>query len=1366
MCTTIACETGMFESSPCTATSDRVCSAVPVLGGLTGCFNFEENSGPSAFAALATIDFAHTITSASISFAKTDTEGTDILAFADTASVTGTVHQNSLEFVMDLTAVGDVTAENFAAALQNVHFNTEGDMAGHNERRVNVVLKVCHKMSEQEFCSAPTLQCIKILPVNDQPVVNAPAQRVNYTQNGAPIVLEPALTITDADDKMLASAMVQVVSGENDVLAFTATDNITGVIGVTDSTSTINFHGVATVAEYQAVLRSVTYATDAISSVTRTVSIFVQDQSGGVGNNTVTSATNAMLEIGLCSPAGSFNNIGANILTACPAGKFQVAPCLNECTSCAAGRHGAAGVTGASTAEHCTDCAIGTYQPLVASVNCTACAAGRFGAGTNHVSESDHCVPCNAGTFQGAAGESSCKPCAEGEFSLGDAISCSPWTTCGPGVYKSGNAVDTDGICAVCATGSYKDTTSLANCTLCTAGSKGVGAIDVALSTHCVDCSLGEFSAADGATACNSCTAGDFNNAEGQSSCKACPMGTWQSEPASSACVDCTVGKYGKAGIPSTSDAHCVTCAHGSVAAAEGLSACVPCEAGTYADIEVPTHDTSHCKSCIAGTFQDVIVFAEECKACPSGSFQPSSSNKATSCTACSGACAAGEYESSACTAVLDRICSPIPALGGIAGSSYYNENQPVASVPAIAATVTFDSTIASAVVEIVGGNTNDMLNATTTETSITSSFASGTLHLSGEATAAQYESVLRTVSFAVKGEMRGVTAPRTITLKFSVCHAVGVCSLAKETTVWVTPVNDTPIAMVSGTFSFTQSGAAADVFTNLQLSDADDTTLEAANVTIAPVTAGDVLTITLPVDTTITSQYDAVTATLSLAGSAPLAQYQTALRTITFSSTIGANLSTVQRTIAISVSDGQHDSASMPQVTVDVCAARGFFADIDDATSVCATGTFAAEACATECTKCAAGTHGSATINTASAGHCVTCAQGTYQSAEAQVTCDSCAAGTFGNASVAVTSAAHCQLCAAGTFSTVHGATECTKCNAGSFTSDLGAATCAPCSAGKFVADLGATECTKCAVGTSSDAEGATTASTCVACASGSYTMDAGSATCLPWKCCPAGTESLGASATTPGFCNACGYGYFRPTASCSAEPCQSWGTPCAAGKFMWQASSTQTGTCESCNPGSYKSSAGFEACTDCAAGKFGDLPGLTSEPAACDACATGQYAVSPGAIACTACAAGEYGDEGVGKETQAHCKTCTATPWSDYGACTKTCSGGTTTRTRQLTGASAVSTDAEAQCPVVDTKPCNSQSCPGRHHCHYLKCRYSFHAATDNYAIQVYHHHKEPHNVHHCKLYETASGERQCHCFCWYTDQNGVQNGKVEQS
>jgi hypothetical protein len=80
----------------------------------------------------------------------------------------------------------------------------------------------------------------------------------------------------------------------------------------------------------------------------------------------------------------------------------------------------------------------------------------------------------------------------------------------------------------------------------------------------------------------------------------------------------------------------------------------------------------------------------------------------------------------------------------------------------------------------------------------------------------------------------------------------------------------------------------------------------------------------------------------------------------------------------------------------------------------------------------------------------------------------------------------------------------------------------------------------------------------------------------------------------------------------------------------------------------------------------------------------------------------------------------------------------------------------DAASQCSVAQTSPCNGHSCPSRHHCHYLKCRYVKNPATGKFGIQVYHHGKEPHDVHHCKIYEHG-GFAECHCFCFQNNAAG---------
>ncbi len=100
-----------------------------------------------------------------------------------------------------------------------------------------------------------TTSTINILAVNSKPVVTAGAT-VSYTENAAATVIDAGITITDVDDTTLTSAIVTITNAVNgDVLGFTNQSGITG--SYTNGVLTLS--GTATIAQYQAALRSVTY---------------------------------------------------------------------------------------------------------------------------------------------------------------------------------------------------------------------------------------------------------------------------------------------------------------------------------------------------------------------------------------------------------------------------------------------------------------------------------------------------------------------------------------------------------------------------------------------------------------------------------------------------------------------------------------------------------------------------------------------------------------------------------------------------------------------------------------------------------------------------------------------------------------------------------------------------------------------------------------------------------------------------------------------------------------------------------------------------------------------------------------------------
>ncbi|AQZ35152.1 hypothetical protein BHQ29_18990 [Pseudomonas sp. LPH1] len=170
-------------------------------------------------------------------------------------------------------------------------------------------------------------------------------------------------------------------------------------------------------------------------------------------------------------------------------------------------------------------------------------------------------------------------------------------------------------------------------------------------------------------------------------------------------------------------------------------------------------------------------------------------------------------------------------------------------------------------------------------------------------------------------------TATRVITLT-SITDSGGTANGGVDTSatsiatsVSVVAVNDAPIVTSSGGAStFTEGDGGTVIDSGLTLSDLDNSTLASATVSITGnFQSGDVLSFINDGSTmgNITATYDAGTAamTLTSAGAtATLAQWQAALRSVTYSNSSDAP-STANRTISFVANDGQNDSTAATKV-------------------------------------------------------------------------------------------------------------------------------------------------------------------------------------------------------------------------------------------------------------------------------------------------------------------------------------------------------------------------------------------------------------------------------------------------------------------
>ncbi|MEA2416664.1 MAG: hypothetical protein QOI58_3321 [Thermoanaerobaculia bacterium] len=122
--------------------------------------------------------------------------------------------------------------------------------------------------------------------------------------------------------------------------------------------------------------------------------------------------------------------------------------------------------------------------------------------------------------------------------------------------------------------------------------------------------------------------------------------------------------------------------------------------------------------------------------------------------------------------------------------------------------------------------------------------------------------------------------------------------------TITVTSVNDAPVVTAGGTLTFTEGDPATVIDNSITISDNDSPNLVGATVAITGNYASgqDVLGFTNTAN--ITGTFNTGTGVLTLTGSDTVANYQAALRSVTYNNTSGSP-STLQRTVTWQVDDG-----------------------------------------------------------------------------------------------------------------------------------------------------------------------------------------------------------------------------------------------------------------------------------------------------------------------------------------------------------------------------------------------------------------------------------------------------------------------------
>ncbi|SDM00491.1 DUF4347 domain-containing protein, partial [Pseudomonas indica] len=231
------------------------------------------------------------------------------------------------------------------------------------------------------------------------------------------------------------------------------------------------------------------------------------------------------------------------------------------------------------------------------------------------------------------------------------------------------------------------------------------------------------------------------------------------------------------------------------------------------------------------------------------------------------------------------------------------------------------------------GFSTTTSTNAMTVTVSMVGGTATVTLSKAGGISGANAQTLVDGITYRNASDTPSTAANRVVTLA-SISDSGGTAnggadttSLSIAATVSVVATDDpSTVSTSGGTTAFTEGAGAVAIDSGLTLSDPDSASLTSATVSITDnfMSGQDVLAFVNNGSTmgNITGSYNAATGVLTLTsagGSATLAQWQAALRSVTYSNTSDLPNTSV-RTVSIVVNDGTSDSNTATK-TVSVTA-------------------------------------------------------------------------------------------------------------------------------------------------------------------------------------------------------------------------------------------------------------------------------------------------------------------------------------------------------------------------------------------------------------------------------------------------------------
>ncbi|HEV2813791.1 MAG TPA: Ig-like domain-containing protein [Solirubrobacteraceae bacterium] len=870
----------------------------------------------------------------------------DELVFADQLGITGSYDAD----LGVLSLSGPAPVADYQTALRSVEFlHTGGDPSG--ERTVEFAT------NDGDLESNPDTKHVE---VNDEPVLTAGEGILAYTENDGPVAVDTAIAATDPDSPTFASATVSISAGfsqAEDELAFVDANGISG--SYDDTTGVLALSGTASVADYESALRSVTYEnTSDDPSTARTVSFQVDD--GAPYNNLSNTVTRdvAITPVNdapeVATSAGSTAYTEGDAATAVDAtltvADVDDANLEGARATISAGHQAAdaltfadqAGITGLYDGDTGVLTLSGTatvaeYETALRSIEYSHSGDDPSASKTVEFTVNDGELDSAAATKDIAVTAVNDKPVLD---TSDDALAYSEGD--GPVAVDPGvTAADPDSATFAGATVTVSAGFTEAEDELAFADANGIsGAYD---DTSGVLTLTGPASVADFEAALRAVTYENSSEAPSDATRTVTFQvddGAGSDNLSDAVTRDVTVAPV--------NDAPAVATTEGPTGYTEGDAATAIDSGVTVADVDDANIEGAQVQVSAGFELGDVLTFADQ--AGIAGQYDDTSG-----VLTLSGTGTLAEYETALRSVeyshtgdnplasktveftvndgdAASNAATKDVSVTGVndnpvldttdAALSYTAGSGPAAVDPGITATDADSTDLVGAIVTISGNFASaedDLAFADGDVIAGSYDDTSGVLTLSGTASVADYEAALRSVTYA-NSSATPSTATRTVTFQADDGGAVDNVSDAVTRDVAVAAPNPgAPVVTTSaGPTAYTIGDSASTVDAALTVTDSDDTNLESAEVRVGAGFEfdGDELSFTLAPGSVIVGLYNNVTGVLTLTGSATVAEYQAALRTVAFRYA-GENPSGT-RIVEFEVNDGTSDS-NVAMKTVDI---------------------------------------------------------------------------------------------------------------------------------------------------------------------------------------------------------------------------------------------------------------------------------------------------------------------------------------------------------------------------------------------------------------------------------------------------------------